>query len=260
MGTATHARLRAVREPIAGAAFAARHIAIELRREPDGTARLATLGMSRFGAPDLVLRGAPLNSGPLLVDVLEEAAGAIAAGRTALPIRVGSNVPGSDGGASAALAAFAASPLALTPDGEADDRVELVPSGASQEATREEWDALASKLAGSAPAPDPPPSSTDFPAALSRLERDGGELFVLSPFAIADDDREAGGPGVAWLWMKVATCDATACTGALSSRPRFASNVAAGRTSRVLRAKIVDYLLYATTGAVVGGGARGIAR
>lgn len=254
------ARARAITTPRSAPAWNPRTIVIQFYRQADGTARLITLGMARFGAPDLVLSGASMAAGALLVDVMNAVARSVIAGDDALPIAVApSDVHRTDaGGAPVLLEAVAADRA----QGDADnDLVELVPPVG---VTREGWDDVVDRLFGDRPhavetkfdaelEAAAQRSRAELPRALARRDAGEGELFVWAPFRIPEDERADGGPEEEWLWVKVSTCDEGGCTGTLSNRPMYASNIASGRTTRVPRAKIADWMLRLPDGGLAGG-------
>ncbi len=259
--TAAETKLRTIRTPLGGSAFVPRAIVIQFYRQPDGTARLLTLGMARFGAPDFVIRGATMAAGAMLVDVLDAVAASVVAGKDALPLVVAPRDVHRTGGAPIELEAMDAERT----QGDADNEiVELVPSGSDAGSPRDAWDVAVEKLFGE-PArsvetkfgKDLETAAADarkeLPAVLKRFAAGEGELFVWGPFPIPDEERADGGPEEEWLWVKVASCDERACTGTLSNRPMYASNIASGKTTSMARAKIADWMLRLSDGGVAGG-------
>ena len=73
---------------------------------------------------------------------------------------------------------------------------------------------------------------TELSNALKRKQRGDGELFVKGPFPIPPTSRGDGGATQEYLWISVAACDDTVCQGTLSNTPQYASNLAAGKTTR----------------------------
>jgi uncharacterized protein YegJ (DUF2314 family) len=253
--TAEQTRLRAITAPLGAPAFNQRAIVIQFYRQPDATARLVTLGMSRFGAPDLSLRGCSMGAGAMLVDAINALAASIVEGKDGLPL-VAKTAKGE--------AAFEVADAERV-QGDPDDFVELVPvSGAKGEAPREAWDAVVTKLFGEAARSVEAKfgkeleaagakARKEMPAVLKRFTAGEGELFVWGPFTIRSDERADGGPEEEWLWVKVSTCDDNSCTGALSNRPMYATNIASGRTTSMPRAKIADWQLRYPDGGITGG-------
>jgi hypothetical protein len=252
--TADQTRMRAITVPLGAPAFNPRAIVIQFYRQPDATARLVTLGMSRFGAPDLSLRGCSMAAGAMLVDAINALAASIVAGKDTLPLVV--KMKG--------VVGFEVADAERV-DGDPSDFVELVPiGGAKGESTREAWDAVVTKLFGEAAQSVEAKfgkeleaagakARKEMPAVLKRFAAGEGELFVWGPFTIPPDERADGGPEEEWLWVKVSSCDESACTGALSNRPMYASNIASGRTTSVPRAKIADWQLRYPDGGITGG-------
>lgn len=252
--TAAQTKLRTITAPLGAPVFKPRHIVIQFYRQPDSSARLVTLGMSRFGAPDLSLRGSSMAAGAMLVDAINALASSIVAGKDALPLTAKL-----EGEASFEVAD------AERVQGDPDDFVELVPvGGARGEPPREAWDAVVTKLFGEAARSVEAKfgkeleaagarARKEMPRALERFKAGEGELFVWGPFLIPPDERADGGPEEEWLWVKVASCDDNACTGALSNRPMYATNIASGRTTSMPRAKIADWQLRHADGGISGG-------
>lgn len=253
--TAAQTRLRAITTPLGRSAFNPRDIVIQFYRQPDSSARLVTLGMSRYGSPDLSLRGCSMAAGAMLVDAINALAASIVEGKDALPLTVKT---------AKGEASFEVADAERT-QGDPDDFVELVPaSGNKGESPREAWDAVVTKLFGEAARSVEARfgkeleaagarARKEMPRVLERFKAGEGELFVWGPFLIPADERADGGPEEEWLWVKVSSCDDAACTGALSNRPMYATNIASGRTTSMPRAKIADWQLRHADGGVSGG-------
>lgn len=252
-------------------AFARRQIVVQLYRQDDGTARVLTLGMARYGSPDISLRGANMSSGPILAEVVNTAASQLAHGKNDATLTitlddvarvVGKNpaelnpTPGN------------ARPVELdvvTPeriDGDPDNELaELVPRGGS---TRENWDAVVSNLFGGPPsmgvfvddkelAELAKRARRDLPAAIKRFQNGEGELFVKGPFPIPPESRVDGGASTEHLWIAASSCDDHRCTGILSNDPTYATNLAAGKTTSIERADAVDWVIHQRDGGTLGG-------
>jgi hypothetical protein len=69
-------------------AFRPEHVAFERRDEPDGTARIVTFGMVRFGAPDLEARGFDPKDEARVRKLMEDVAAKLASGAHVSPIAV----------------------------------------------------------------------------------------------------------------------------------------------------------------------------
>lgn len=264
-------RAHAITVPLGEPVFTPRHIVVQLYRQDDGTARLLTLGMIRFGSPDFTVRGATMNVGPALANVMNAVAARVVAGKGALPLTVTlDDVARVSGKKPEELAASPAtsSPVHLevvTPERVAGDpeneMAELVPPGG---ATTEAWAGVVRALFGAAP--EVVLASFDaeldaigararreLPGALRRFEAGKGRLFVKGPFPIPEGDRGDGGPRDEWMWLEVSSCDARACSGALSNAPAYATNLAAGKPAKVDRERIADWLLRLPDGGAEGG-------
>jgi uncharacterized protein YegJ (DUF2314 family) len=256
-------------------AFARKHIVIQLYRQDDGTARLLTLGMARFGSPDLSIRGANMSSGPLLAEVINAAAARIAHGKNDATIAVTlddvarivgkkpSDLNANPGAARPVLLDIAEPERTEgDPDNEMADLIPRVDG--ARGSSREAWDAVVTSLFGMAPSVTAPiddkelaevakKAQRDLPAAIRRFEAGEGELFVKGPFAIPDESRVDGGAASEMLWIEAASCDARMCTGVLSNEPSYATNIALGKTTSVKRSETVDWMIHQRDGGTVGG-------
>lgn len=250
--------------------FSPRQIVVSLYRQDEGTERMISFGLVRFGAPDLVIRGANMNSGPLLTNVLNAAAAQLIAGKKEGPLTITlDDVAKVTGRKPADLNPNPADarPVVLDlldterEDAEPDFMAELVPNNG---ASRESWDLALASLFGA-----PPSLAThaddkelgdvakkareSLPTAIKRFQAGEGTFFVKGPFTIAEDNRVDGGPATELLWVRVASCDEKLCTGVLSNEPTYATNVAPGKTTSVKRAETVDWMIQQRDGGTAGG-------
>lgn len=259
-----------IRAPLGQPVFSPRQIAISLYRQDEGTERMLSFGMVRFGAPDLVVRGGNMSSAPLLTNVLNAAAAQLIAGKKEGPLTITlDDVAKVTGKKPAELNPNpeGARPVVLDlvdaerEDAEPDFLTELVPNNG---AARESWDLALASLFGA-----PPSLAThaddkelgevakhardSLPGAIKRFQAGEGALFVKGPFVIAEESRADGGPSTELLWVNVASCDERLCTGVLSNEPTYATNVAPGKTTSVKRAEMVDWMLQGRDGGTTGG-------
>lgn len=248
---------QAITAPLGSPVFNRRQIVVQLFRDEDGTARLGTLGMSRFGTIDLALRGANMGSGPLLAEVVNAVASKLANGHAEGRITITlDDVAAVIGKTHAEVSTDpkAARPVTLDivrperVEGDPDnDMGELIPPGGS---SRETWEAVVTSLFGT-------PSSLratiddkeladiaskarrELPGVIKRFHAGEGALFVKGPFSIPTDFRADGGPATELLWVEVASCDADRCTGVLANDPSYvaSSNIALGKTTSVPTAR-----------------------
>lgn len=257
--------------PLGAPAFDPRTIVVELHRQEDGTARAVTLGMMRWGCPDLALQGANMDAGPRLALVLDAVAARLALGEDRTPIAVtledvarvtgrrAEDLSSSPGDArKAELDVIAPEREEGDPDNEL---VELVPGDGGG---REAWDVIVANLFG---VPRTVTSESEdrelnevarrargtLAAGIERFERGQGALFVKGPFVIPPDARLDGGPTTETLWVDVAACDAKLCTGVLAGDPVAPANVAAGKTTSVERGQVVDWVVRQRDGGAIGG-------
>jgi uncharacterized protein YegJ (DUF2314 family) len=269
--TAAEIGARTVTAPLGEPAFARRHVVVQLYRQEDGTARALTLGMLRFGSPDLQLRGANMASGPLLAEVLNTAASKIAHGESATEISITledvSRVVGKK------PEELSTSPSTSRPvtfvietperqEGDPDNELaELVPEEGDG---RDAWEAVVTGLFGIPPSMSTPvddkelgavaaAARKELPRAIGRFQRGEGRLYVKGPFPIPAEARVDGGAATELLWIAAASCDAQQCTGILSNEPTYATNLASGKTTSVKRSEAVDWMLEQRDGGTVGG-------
>ncbi|MBX3197699.1 MAG: DUF2314 domain-containing protein [Labilithrix sp.] len=269
--TADDARSHAIVVGLGEPAFARKHIVIQLYRQDDGTARLLSLGMQRFGSPDLSIRGANMAAGPMLAEIINAAASQIAHGASGGAVTVTlADVARVIGKKPAELGANADSARPVELDVVTPERIEGDPANEMAElvpregATREAWDAIVATLFGVAPvmtaALDDPELAAvaekarqSLPAAIERFKAGAGELFVKGPFPVPEEARVDGGAVAETLWLAAASCDAQRCTGVLSNEPSYATNIALGKTTSVKRAEAVDWMIQQRDGGVTGG-------
>lgn len=262
---------RVITTPLGQNVFAPQHISVQLYRQDDGTARLLTLGMARFGSPDFTMRGSSMELGPKLANVMNVAASRAAGVRAELPLVV--TLADVARVSSRSLEEHALDPKAATPvrleatgaeraagDPE-NEMLELVPEGG---ATREAWARVATELFGESPKVvfasfDKELESIavrarkKLPAVVRRFQAGEGALFVKGPFPIPAASRVDGGAADEWMWVEVSTCDASSCSGLLSNTPGYATNLAAGKPVRVSRARTADWLFRLRDGGTEGG-------
>ena len=260
----------AIRVPLGEPVFSPRQIVVQLYRQEDATERMVSFGLVRFGAPDLVIRGANMNSGPLLTNVLNAAAVQLIAGKKEGPLTITLDEVAKVLGKKPADLnpdPAGARPVVLDladaerEDAEPDFLQELVPNNG---ASRESWDMALAALFGAPPSVATAANDKDLsevakraqstlPAAIKRAQGGEGTLFVKGPFPIPVDSRVDGGPSMEQLWLEVASCDDVLCKGVLSNEPTYATNVAAGKTTSVKRPDATDWLIQQRDGGTTGG-------
>jgi len=265
--TAPQTAARVITVPLGEPVFSPKQIVVQLYRQEDGTARLLTLGMVRFGSPDFTMRGSAMELGPSLAAMANAVAAYAARAQTALPVRVTIDdvtriaARGAPAPASSAPVDLDAIEAERTEGDPENDMLELVPPGG---ATREAWAAAVTRLFGEAPkvvfaAFDKELEAiaararAELPRAVKRFEAGEGALFVKGPFPIPAAARADGGPEEEWMWIEVSACDAKGCAGVLSNTPGYATNLTAGSPARVERAKTADWVLKLADGGTAGG-------
>lgn len=256
---------QAITVPLGQPVLTPRHLVVQLYRQEDGTARMLTLGMVRFGSPDLALRGAAMADAESLSLVMNAAASKIAAGTNALPLSVTledvakmAGVPPRDLSTEPARSQPAVLDT-IEPartEGDPDNELaELVPRGG---VSGEAWASVIGGLLRRAPQVSfaafdaelsaiATRSRRELPDVVKRFERGAGTLFLKGPFS------GAGDAGTEWMWIEVRRCDARACTGPLTNTPTLATNLAEGKAASVSRAEAADWLLRLPDGGAEGG-------
>ncbi len=259
---------RVITAPLGEPVLTQRHLVVQLYRQDDGTARLLTLGMARFGSPDLSLRGATMADATELALVLDAAAAKVAAGTSKLPLTVSlEDVARIAGTTPSALAKdpSRSQPVALDAfepprtEGDPDNEMaELLPPGGPG---AESWAQVITSLFQKAPqvaftAFDEElqklatRARKELPSALARFQKGEGALFVKAPFPVSATNADAGSE---WMWIDVKRCDAKACTGVLTNTPAFATSFAEGKPATTKRSEIADWLLRLPDGGAEGG-------
>ena len=256
--------------PLGQNVYSPRQIMVQLYRQEDGTARLLTLGMVRFGSPDFTMRGAPMELGTSMANVINVVASTAVAVKTDLPPVTLSDVARVTGLRPEDLAKDpkASSPLQLdTVDAERvegdpeNTMLELVARGGT---TREAWTSAMSELFGGATrivfaGKDPELDAIaararrELPGAVKRFEKGEGTLYLKGPFPIPAASRLDGGGGEEWMWVQVTSCDPKRCAGLLSNTPGYATNLSAGKDVSVSLEKSADWLLRLADGGESGG-------
>ncbi|MBS2011552.1 MAG: hypothetical protein JST00_01460 [Deltaproteobacteria bacterium] len=149
--TAPQVVAHAITTPLGQPVFSPKHVVLQLYRQDDGTARILTLGMIRFGSPDFTLRGAPMELGASLSSIANAVAAYAAAARAEAPIVLGIDDVARAAGkkpeelvkdpaarTAVRLASFDHERVEGDPE---NDMLELLPVGAAQDddARRDAW-------------------------------------------------------------------------------------------------------------------------
>jgi uncharacterized protein YegJ (DUF2314 family) len=247
-----------ITSPPGGLVWRDDRIAIELYEQNDGTARVLTLGMRRFGAPDIEVEGASMNAAHAMSVLVDRVAEKIVNGATLAPIAL------TEGDAGAAVLGD----LVEAPHHEGDpDNVllRLVPLGAHDPAA---YDALVARVFGRVDgvvdAPDAPAlaaiadrARASFPAvadAFARERTSGATLLVKLPFHTTALDGSTGDAGpLEWMWVSVASVSDAGIEGTLANTPVYVADLHSGSPITGRRDEVADYLLDHGDGGKVGG-------
>jgi len=256
--------------PLGSSVFHVDHIVVHAFREADGTARLVSLGMSRFGLPDLDVKAAPFSLAEPLGMLLNAVASALVQGKRQAPLAISLEEVAKLAGAHAGDLHSGSRPsvpasidLREVPreQGDSDNLLlRLVPSGG---ATATGYEALVDGLFGAGDDVVTTPehdaellaasqrAKAALPAALARFKARtdvGALLYVKLPFPIPDNDGSNE-----WMWVEVTTWDDAAIEGTLANEPERIPGLKAGDHVKGKRSDVFDYRLRSSDGGVEGG-------
>lgn len=217
--------------PEVPSAFADDAIALEFEPDEAGAVgRVLTLGMRRFGAPDLELREVPLAQAAAAAETLTAVARRISERGAPAELRLsGADLQRADSSATYTLRLVPA-PMA---DGNPDNEMRTV----QFEGGTARWLATVAQAA--------PESQSDeefaarrravaagLPALIARWKKEGGTLHVLADFAVADAGVDAG--GVEAMWVEVSELSALELRGTLANEPAYAPALHLGDAVRLV--------------------------
>ena len=262
---------RLPKTPIGTPFFVPESILVELHpvdeEDVAGPYRLLSLGMARYGVPDVEMRGFHQRDGGRLAAILNSVAAKLGQGDRGPEIRVSlvdiakiarkkpdeltrTAVKSKD----ATLRLTLAERMPADPD---NDVYRIEPGGDGGEDAHVQ---LLGHLYGDARVLTAGTNDPVLIAAEARAKKNvgaaaatwakvGGSLLLRVPFAVPN---EKGKTEV--MWMKVKTCDAAGvCKGTLASRPVFVKNLEAGAEVSGKLTDVSDYLLELTDGTKEGG-------
>jgi uncharacterized protein YegJ (DUF2314 family) len=265
---AGHAILENLGDPV----YRGDRVVIQLYQQDDGSARLISLGMRRFGASDLEVRGAQMGAGKSLGNVMNAVAFRLAGGAADAPLTITlDDVARATRQPTADLHRGAAAPVAQEIDlvvpppqqGDPDNPVlRLVPPGGDG---AQGYDGLATGLFGTTErlvdVTDDPSLELArqravhaFPAALARWRamRPRGALLVKLPFAVPGDAGPSAG-GVESMWVELKSADGPLLTGSLANSPALIPDLKQGAQVKGARKDLEDWLLKLPDGGTEGG-------
>ncbi len=246
--TADQFASHSITTPLGDSVFREDRVVIQLYEQENGTSRLLSLGMRRFGAPDLEIRGAQPGTSRSLGNAMNAVAARLTSGAGEAPLIV---APGKS----------ATIDLVVPPHQEGDPDntvVRIVPPGG---ANVKGYDDLAMSLFGTA---EHLVEQTDDAALVAAKDRAARafprivsqwnkwpqprpSLLVKLPFSIAGD------AGIEWMWVDVKSVDDATITGALANSPAYITDLKGGSTVRGRRKDVYDYLLKLPDGGTEGG-------
>lgn len=264
--TRAEALERCIVEPLGAPVVRPVLLAIHTYRQDDGTARLVTLGLARFGVPDLEIRGADPALVPWLAQVTNVAARKLAAFEpsaplvvaredvTGTPVDVGVGAPHDAGVGDDAGNARVTLALEETEREEGDpdnDLVLLTPAGG---ATPAGYTAVVRALFGDVGgrleldeaivAETARRTRAKLPALLARRS-EATRLFVRGALPVDGGDPEQ-------VWLRVRSCTERACLGVLASHPVAEAALSSGDEATLERAALSDWVLVLPDGGTEG--------
>lgn len=254
-----------IRGPLGKPVFVPKHIVVQVYRASDGTARLLTLGMQRFASPDFVVHGAPMDATNALVHVVNGVAAQTAAMKSEVPFVIGAADLGMKVAADAGVGPQVKLEVVEAERVEGDpenDIVALIPPAGPDPAG---WDAVLATLMGRKAQQVIVANNAKLDAVATKARKSLGDalakrgdakLFVKAPFAV--EHPRDGGPKEEAMWIDVASCDAKHCSGTLTNDPGYATNLSLGKTVRVPRETVLDWMIEHGDGGTVGGDSIGI--
>lgn len=270
---------RVPRGPLGAPFFVAESLLVQLHPQDEddiaGPYRLLTLGLSRYGCPDLEMRGFPEADGPRLASVLDAVAAKLAKGERGPEVTVSladiaevmkktpaelSRAPEKSRPVTVRLTP--AGRRAGDPDNEVFTLRPRPPPDSDADVSDEETHAalLAQLFADGArlstrDTGDPGLLAAEararkvVPDVVTRWKKGDGSLTLRVPFAIP------GQPGkTEVMWMKAAECGADGvCKGTLASRPALIKGLVAGADVTGKLSEVSDYLFVLPDGTKEGG-------
>jgi uncharacterized protein YegJ (DUF2314 family) len=244
----------AITAPLGDAAFRDDSILIQSYVQEDGTTRLISLGMRRFGAPDLEVRGAQAGASRSLGAIMNAVAARLAAGASEAPLSISLDDPRAKG--KTATVDLEVPPLQ---QGDPDNTiVRIVPEGGAAPAA---YDRLVAAFFGAAEQLVEQPDDAELLAARDRARRafpgtlarwkaspePRPKLLVKLPFPIAGD------AGSEWMWVEVKAVTGDAITGSLANSPAYATDLHAGAPVTGRTQDLYDAMMLLPDGGTLGG-------
>lgn len=244
---------RTVTAPLGQSAFSRSRIEFQYTPRPDGTVRLVSVGLARFGTPDLAVETASLRVAERLPEVLAAVAKKLVDGEESSPVRLslddleasrGAPFPEDAGASSAPFPVFVGlepvkakagdpNPFMVrvipdegaTPDGYRDLVEAFFPGGEDEEPSDTEIEAMRAR------------TQQALPEAFSRADREGGRLYLHLPFELTD------GGAVEYLWIAVESHDERMVTGTLLDEPTHLLRRKKGDRVTLPHKGAIEYLL-----------------
>ncbi len=252
--------MHTITSPLGGIVWRDDRIAVQLYEQDDGTARLLTLGMRRFGAPDLEVEGASMNAAHAMGELVDRVASEIVNGATLAPVAL---VPGDVDASDVPKGDLVE---AAHHEGDPDNIVlRFVPLGARDPSA---YDALVARVFGHVDgvvgAADSPAlaaiaerARAAFPAVADTFARErtsGAKLLVKLPFHTTSLDGSVADAGpLEWMWVSVASVSDAGIEGTLANTPVYVADLHSGSPITGRLDDVADYVLDHGDGGKQGG-------
>jgi uncharacterized protein YegJ (DUF2314 family) len=249
--------LGAVTEP----SFRPEHIALQAYTQEDGEERMLTLGMARFGAPDLEVRGFREESSPRAALLLNAIAAELAGGsRSSVVSLTTADVARANGKDERA---FARSPgkgrFKLTPQEQhsaGDPDNELLTVSAEGTDVAAHGSGLEAALRATTGGGDMLTLSGDLPELVAigqRVRADLPRIIASYKDHLHLKARFRTKTGTESMWLSVLACEHDACHGPLENEPVASADLTLGQDVRVRFEDIEDYFYELPDGGTIGG-------
>ena len=240
-------------------AFRPDHIVLQSYVEDSGEERMVSLGMARFGSPDLEARGFREASAPRVALLLNAVAGALADGAHTSPVPIGTDdvarvnrLNEREIAKSARMGEVLLVPQEGHAAGDPDNALLTLTPPSTPSNAGEAWDALLAATTGGG---DALRLSEDLPELVEigkRVRADLPRIIATYKDHLHLKARFATDAGAEVMWILVTTCKDGTCKGTLENQP-VASSLSLGQEVNVRQADVEDYLYVLPDGGLVGG-------
>jgi uncharacterized protein YegJ (DUF2314 family) len=243
------------------------HIVLQSYTEESGEERMLTLGMARFGTPDLEARGFSPESAPRVALLLNAVAGALADGAHASPIPIATDdvarvngLPEKDITTRPSMGEVTLVPQETHTAGDPDNALlTLVPQGEAAGKPMLAWERLLLATTGGEARGGGNPTlrlTEEVPELMEigkRVRSDLPRIVATYKDHLHLKARFKTDGGAEVMWILVTSCREGACSGTLENQPVSAPLLSLGQLLTVQWADVEDYLYTLPDGGSVGG-------